>query len=75
MQIEDIIPQAKMVEVVSDKTWAAEVRRVVNADTKEIVQILRHAANDRAKSDVVDKALLEQAIKRINMLANYVSVE
>ncbi len=75
MQIEDIIPQAKMVEIVSDKTWAAEVKRVVNADTKEIVQLLRHAANDRAKSEVVDRALLEQAIKRLNILNNYVSVE
>ena len=75
MQIEDIIPQAKMVEIVSDKTWAAEVKRVVNADTKEIVQLLRHAANDRSKSEVVDKALLEQAIKRLNILNNYVSVE
>ena len=75
MQESDIIPHAKLVEVTSGKAWAANIRSVVNNDTKEIVQLLRHAANDRAKSEVVDRALLEQAIKRLNILNNYVSVE
>ena len=75
MQESDIIPHAKMVEVVSGEAWAANIRRVVNDDTKEVVMLLRHAINNRAKTEVVDRALLEQAIKRLNILNSYVSVE